>query len=398
MYMEMNKHPKDSVIREACKMVHYITSWARNADKHHLRQFPAASTKSEYVTEALKQVSGNEKVRVLSLAQTLHRKWYMVPPIVEQVDEKETDETIPSIGSPFRCIRALNVIILNVYLLFYLLFRVKTNDIVVVYHSYAYATAMVLAHKIKKLSYILEVEEIYQDVFHMSNRLQRAEYDVFRRAVAYIFSSTLLNDKVNVENKPAAVSHGTYRTEKDRGVKFTDGKIHVAYAGTLNPKKGSLAAAGLSYLPSNYRVHILGHGSSNLIQRLKEKVLSHKVVDGAQVSYDGFFSGEEYIRFIQACDIGLCTQDPDASFTFTSFPSKILSYMANGLRVVSVSIDAVKFSAVGDMITYYDEQTPESIAKAIMSVDMSQPYDSRKRIAELDRKFQIELKQLIEAR
>ena len=118
----------------------------------------------------------------------------------------------------------------------------------------------------------------------------------------------------------------------------------------------------------------------------------------ATVTYDGLLSGEDYIRFIQACDIGLSTQNPDEAFNATSFPSKVLSYMANGLRVVSVRIKAVETSAVGDMITYYDEQTPESIAKAIMSVDMSQPYDSRMRIAELDEQFQRELKKLIEAK
>ena len=131
---------------------------------------------------------------------------------------------------------------------------------------------------------------------------------------------------------------------------------------------------------------------------MKESVAAMSAKGAAKVTYDGLLSGEEYIRFIQACDIGLSTQNPDAAFNDTSFPSKVLSYMANGLRVVSVRIKAVETSAVGDMITYYDEQTPEGIARAIMSVDMAQPYDSRKRIAELDKQFQKELKQLIEAK
>lgn len=102
-------------------------------------------------------------------------------------------------------------------------------------------------------------------------------------------------------------------------------------------------------------------------------------------------SGEEYIRFIQSCDIGLSTQNPDAAFNATSFPSKILSYLSNGLRVVSIRIPAIEGSDVGDKLFYYDEQTPKQIADAILSVDMAQAYDSRSDIVDLSNKFQNEL-------
>ena len=105
------------------------------------------------------------------------------------------------------------------------------------------------------------------------------------------------------------------------------------------------------------------------------------------MSYDGLLSGEEYIRFIQSCDIVLSTQNPDAAFNATSFPSKILSYMANGLRVVSIRIPAIEQSAVGDALFYYDRQTSEEIAKAILSVDMNSSYDSRTLIHALDNAF-----------
>ena len=50
------------------------------------------------------------------------------------------------------------------------------------------------------------------------------------------------------------------------------------------------------------------------------------------------------LKFIQKCQIGLCTQNIDAAFNTTSFPSKILSYMSNGLEVVGVNIAAIKNS------------------------------------------------------
>ena len=220
-----------------------------------------------------------------------------------------------------------------------------------------------------------------------------------KAADAFIFPTQLLNESVNDANKPFSVVHGTYQIEQNRSARFNDGKIHVVYAGTLDPRKGGgvAAAASAEFLPENYHVHILGFGSEAQIADMKQLVAEVAQKSKANITYDGVLSGEDYIRFIQSCDIGLSTQNPDAAFNATSFPSKILSYMANGLRVVSVRIDAVETSAVADLITYYDEQTPEAIAKAITDVDMSAPYDSRARIAELDARFREELKRLIEA-
>ena len=149
-------------------------------------------------------------------------------------------------------------------------------------------------------------------------------------------------------------------------------------------------------MPENYHIHILGFGTNEQIENIKSIIEQNSDKKTAEVSYDGLLSGEEYIRFLQSCDIGLSTQNPDATFNGTSFPSKILSYMANGLRVVSIDIESVRESEVGDLITYYDEQLPENIAKAIESVDMSFPYDSRQRLMELNQKFQKEMGKLIE--
>lgn len=116
----------------------------------------------------------------------------------------------------------------------------------------------------------------------------------------------------------------------------------------------------------------------------------------AKMSYDGLLSGEEYIRFIQSCDIVLSTQNPDAAFNATSFPSKILSYMANGLRVVSIRIPAIEQSAVGDALFYYDRQTPEEIAKAILAVNLTADDDPRKTISVLSDRFEREIRKLLE--
>ena len=113
------------------------------------------------------------------------------------------------------------------------------------------------------------------------------------------------------------------------------------------------------------------------------------------MTFDGLKSGEEYIEFIQSCDIGLSTQNPDAEFNATSFPSKILSYMSNGLRVVSVRIPAIEQSAIGNYMYYYNEQTPQEIAKAVLSVNLSDNYNGKEVIKKLNTEFTENIKNLI---
>ena len=69
--------------------------------------------------------------------------------------------------------------------------------------------------------------------------------------------------------------------------------------------------------------------------------------------------------------------------------------MANGLRVVSIRIPAIEKSEVGKSLYYYDEQTPENIAKAILSIDFYDKYDSRSIISELNNRFVRELASIL---
>ena len=184
--------------------------------------------------------------------------------------------------------------------------------------------------------------------------------------------------------------------EEDRDCRFEDGKIHLLYAGTLDPRKGGAAAVGSALgLPGNYHVHILGFGSEKDKKDLLDQIGNVSEKTEAAVTFDGLFSGEDYIRFVQSCDVGFSTQTPDAAFNDTSFPSKVLSYLANGLRVVSVRIKALERSAISDLLYYYDGNTPEAIAEAVKQIDFSQPYDSRSVIQELDKKFVEEIGALL---
>jgi glycosyltransferase involved in cell wall biosynthesis len=222
-------------------------------------------------------------------------------------------------------------------------------------------------------------------------------------ADGFILATKSLQNALGVNDRPVAICNGTYQVEHQRECnnKFVDNKknklINCVYAGTFDPRKGGCfaAIAAAEFLPENYHLHIIGFGSDKDIENVKKLVIETSQKSKAHVTYDGLKSGEDYISFIQSCDIGLSTQNPSGIYNSTSFPSKILSYLANGLRVVCVRIPVVEESDVGQVIYYYDKQTPEEIAKAIVSVDLSKEYDSRDLIRKLDIKFRSDLQHVL---
>ena len=320
------------------------------------------------------------------------------------INEKTSLKLFATFGCSSKLTKALNRLFVNVQMFFWLVVNVTKNDIIMVYHSMGYLHMVKLLHLLRRTPIVFEVEEIYSDVTG-DGKTRKRELRFFQQADAYIFPTQLLDDAVNTEHKPSVIVHGTYQVEPDRKCKFdenllkNDGvrMIHSVYAGTLDPRKGgaAAAAAAAAFLPFNHHVHILGFGGKEEIQAMKDHVLEIAKRSKARVTYDGVLSGEEYIRFIQSCDIGLSTQNPDAAFNSTSFPSKVLSYLANGLRVVSIRIPAIEKSAVGSILTYYDNQVPEEIANAIIAASKNVVSDKVNQgpqmIENLDRDFKKQL-------
>lgn len=368
------------------KKVIYIGYYdTKNNEKENRNYVLSAVNKMTYICSAINKTGIN--VEIISASETKNPQSYSSK-MVDVFPNTKLKLFKTSAYNKNRIVRVLKRILFFIKFSFYVLNNTGKNQNVIVYHSLGYARLIKWLKKIKKFNLILEVEEIYSDVIG-NNKTLKTEQKLFDVADAYIFPTELLDKKVNIGKKPSAIIYGTYQVEEERDKKlFSDEKIHCVYAGTFDPRKGSVAAVkAAQYLDENYHMHIIGFGSEEDKINLLAEIEKVKKSTKATVTYDGLFSGEEYIEFIQSCDIGLSTQNPNAAFNDTSFPSKILSYLANGLRVVSIRIPVVETSKIGDMLFYYEKQTPQEIAKAIMSVDMKKEYNSRNRISELDKCF-----------
>lgn len=375
-------------------IVNYIGFYDLIENSHENRNACLSATnKMNYISKVLNNL--NYDVHFISPSWTTNKKFYKGKKI--KIDKQNNLLLFSTIPWSTPILKLLSVIFSFSNLTYYLLFKIKKNEKLIAYHSRWLSLPLIIMKLLRpSVELILEVEEIYNDV-SKSFFWKGMEYKLFKHADKYIFPTNLLNEKINVNNKPSIIIHGTYHVEDDRICKFNDGKIHVVYAGTFDPRKGgTLAVAAAAHLPKNYHVHIIGYGSRDDTRMLLEKIDEISKKTEVTITYDGLLSGEEYIQFLQKCDIGLSTQIPEAAYNETSFPSKILSYMANGLRVVSIRIKAIEISEVGQAVFYYEEPTPEAIANAIISIDINELYDSRELIRKLDLNFAENLRKLLE--
>lgn len=375
--------------------VYYIGYYSDKDLNKNRKAAPSADTKINYIIESLNNIGYD--VEVISFCEENSRD-----KIIKKYDEYEINiknnkvHFFKTYASKYRIIRVIGRYFTWISQKKYIQKNCINKECkIIIYHSLGLLKVLKFLNR-KNKKYILEMEEIYADVIN-NNKIRQKEIKLAKMASGYLFPTNLLDKEINTEKKPSVIIHGTYKVEKIINKKIFDEeekKIHCVYAGTFDPRKGgcTAAVAATEYLPSNYHIHILGFGSNEEVKKIKEFIKETDKKSKAKVTYDGLLEGEEYINFIQNCQIGLSTQNPDALFNATSFPSKILSYMANGLRVVSIRIRAVEKSDIGNYIYYYDEQTPQNIADAIKNVNFDDNYDSRKLISKLDEKFLKDIK------
>ena len=375
------------------KKIYYLGYYDTVDNKAEKRDICLAATnKMTYIVSALEK-AGYE-VELFSASHTKDKK-NKYPGKKVKIGKHSTLVLFKTLPWGNKIQKLLSVINSKLQLYKYVIKNIGKNDTLIVYHSAAYAKAVCNLKKLKKFKLVLELEEIYSDIEYAKSN-STTEYQVINTADAYIFPTELLNEKVNKENKPYAIIYGTYNVEKDRNCKFDDKKIHIVYAGVFALDKGVLSAIkSAEYLDSNYHIHILGFGRPEDIEKVKATVDEISKTSKCNITYEGTLTGEEYIKFIQSCHVGLSPQNNKASFNETSFPSKVLSYLSNGLRVVSIRIKSIEKSSVSNLISFYDEDSPLEIAHAIQSIDFSAEYNSRVVVEELSNKFIKEIDEIV---
>lgn len=374
------------------KKVYYLAYFDIPENAEQNRNYVlSATTKSTYICRTIAKLGYD--VTIVSASATKSNRFCKGKEV--QLGDNLKLHLFDSLPSGNVVRRVLSRAFMKKQITAYLMKNITSEDVLIVYHSLSYCDIVKNIKNHKNPLLVVENNEIYSDVTG-DEKTRTTEMGFLQSADAYIFSTELLNDKININNKPFTVNYGTYDIEPDRKCKFEDGKIHAVYAGTLDSRKGCLTAVNAArHLDGRYRIHVLGFGNEQDKQTLLNEIKTVNSESMCKVSYDGLLSGADYLNFIGRCQIGFSTQTSDAAFNETSFPSKVLSYLANGLRVVSVKIKSIAQSEVADLLYFYDENTPSAIANAIKSIDFNDSYDGRKIVKELDDGFKKAIKNIL---
>ena len=356
---------------------------------------PATATVIDYIADSLYKL--NIPVEIISPAET-RKTSGRFPKRSEMIRKGIVLTECASTGYKRKIFRIMSKCKSRLWLVNYLLKNTKKNEIVFFWDSPVLYEPLMLFRMFdkKNVKILYFASEFYEDVLSLGRLKCRMERKLFNDADMLLVSTKLLDEKINQSGKKSIILHGTYNSVPKFEEKFADGLIHIIYAGVINSHKGSSKAVEIaSHLSADYHINIIGYGKEDDVDELKKNIKKSNEVNECKISYDGVLFGEEYYRYLQKCDIGLCSQDSNAKYNESSFPSKILSYMANGLRVVSVDLIIVRNSEIGDMVYFTSSDSAEDFAKAIVRIDVNKKYDSRTAIAELDAKFVRDLEILL---
>lgn len=366
------------------KKLRYFSYYGCNDPERRRDNSPAADTKMDYIMEVLNRIGYD--VEHVSLAQSA------TPKYISGYCEKKGNNTFryfASFGKTSSPLRVFNRWFVHIQFLIWCLFNLKRNEQVLVYHSLGFDADFLFLKKVKGIRIIGDIEEIYQDVSKQKPSQERNEYRFIDICDKYMFPNTILNERINKAKKPYVVVHGIYKPNKYSEVSYNDGKIHILYAGTYDPNKGGALASvrAAEYLDENYHLHLTGFGTKKDEETVIKEIERVQPLTKCQITFHGYLDDDSFLDLMHHCSIGLCTQDPTSQLNLTSFPSKILNYMANGLVVLSGRNRAIEDSAVGDMVCYYENQEPHVMAKSIKSIVKPKSSGITERLKELDIQF-----------
>lgn len=305
----------------------------------------------------------------------------------------------PSWGSKNKFSKYINIFISQIWLIYYLLRYTNKNENILAYHVQWLAIPIYLTKLIKKYNLILEVEEIYSQVWTESKKFAFLERILFKNSDKFIFVSDLLKDKFEIQDRDFTILYGNYLTYEGNLLQRKENKkIKLIYAGSIDSVKGGAinAVDSLRYLSNDYELFILGQGKKQDVQNLREKIQEVNNEKGEVIcKYLGTKHGKEYSEFLSTCDVALNPQFT-GDYMATAFPSKIISYLSHNLRVVTTEITSVKNSSLSDLLYFSRSDKPKDIATAIKMINLNTYYNSIEKINALHNKFVNDLLYLLD--
>ena len=338
--------------------------------------------KASYIIDVLVRLGYSVEIVSPSYAKKTSKKR------IDCINDKITLISGFSLGWNNALTKVISRLSVMLWLFFYLLKNCKRGERVFIYHRVQNIPIFLLAKRLIGFEVVLEVEEFYSSLLDRKNWRRFLEYRMIRSASSYIFASEELEKRYNVNCKPYAIAYGAYNVPPYFSNKLNDGRIHVVYAGLIESGKVAFRSARIAtYLNSKYHIHIIGYGEQKDIDELMKEIEEIKSETECMICYDGLKRGDDYLMFLQSCHIGICPLTSNNTFQLACFPSKITSYLTNGLTVITTENPVLRNSKYSPFLVFVSKDTPDSFAEALLGIKLDENQSPRELIKNMDASF-----------
>lgn len=347
---------------------------------------PAANNVCSYITDVLLRNTDDEIV-VINLSQ--HKKHLKFGRSKVTNVQKNVFVNAPCYGSG-RLLSRISCFFLNRWVKKYLKRNSSPHDRIIVYHSLN--TLKLEAFISQNFNSILQVEEIYCDIFSKSSKIANKEIYTINMFSKHIFVSDSLKNDSRIKSFNNLVFYGSLSLPVNVSCSHKDEKS-IVYAGTLEKSLGIEFACNLMELLPDYKLYIYGHGTKSALNELMIKYRKSE-----NIIFCDPLKEDDLIKKLSLYKYGISPRDPSTNYSTTSFPSKILTYLKSGLIVVSSEFNSVLNSPFRECLIFskYDlESFRDSIVFSSHNSERFKLLKAQNVIKKLDENFYVSLINLL---
>lgn len=349
--------------------IFYIGNYSHSENFRNLKTIPSGVAKMNYILSALKRAGFN--ITIFSSAPSACKRFQVFYSEKINIEDKADIYYPLVLGEANLLLIIIARLYIYIQMLWFVIFKVKRDDCLLIYHIWQYRSFVRLIRSVKKCRFFFEVEEIYNAAWQNEQKKIDKEIKYLQGADGYILVNDLIKDKCGFKTDNYCVCYGDYNVHVLKKNRASKDYIHLVYAGVIGVEGSDvdLAIDIMHLLPDNYKLFILGYGVDTDIERMKMKILDTNIKLGEdRIIYKGCLFGEEYSSFLTQCDIGLCTRVLQDSLSDFTFPSKVLVYLGHSLIPVCSPISCIQKSKVASSIVFCENITPQAVVEAILSI------------------------------
>lgn len=203
-------------------------------------------------------------------------------------------------------------------------------------------------------------------ITNINQKNKRFFDSVIKKCTCYIFLTSELNEKLNIQKKPYRIIEGhcdiTLEDSRNSFLKEKNKKIICLYAGYLDEKYGVKKLVD-SFIKANVHdaeLHIYGDGpfSSDL-----EKII--KV--NSNIFYHGVVLNKEVVRSELEADLLVNPRPSNEEYTKYSFPSKNMEYMVSGTPVLTTKLSGMP-KEYYEYVYLFDDESVDGMSTTLKTV------------------------------